>query len=138
MTQPQRFPIVQTQPAGGIPLLMPMVPIELISPHAAVQATGLVDSGATVSVMPFDLGIKLGLDWHKQHRYPIQLTGNLANYAARGVAIDAVVRPFPTVRQLFAWTQANPPLILGNYNFFLEFDVCFFLARMCIEVQPKQ
>jgi hypothetical protein len=39
----------------------------------------------------------------------------------------------------FAWTQAsNIPLILGQANFFLEFDVCFSRVRSEFEVRPKQ
>src|SRR5439155_16515173 len=95
------------------------LPISLGSPHGSVQATGLLDSGATINVLPHDLGIQLGLDWRQQQRYGIQLTGNLANYHARGVALDLVIGPFPAVRQVFAWTQAtNVPLILGRINFF--------------------
>jgi len=139
MTQPERFPLVQTGTFGGRPDLAPMLPVTLGSPHGSVQATGLLDSGATINVLPHDLGIQLGLDWRQQQRYGIQLTGNLANYHARGVALDLVIGPFPAVRQVFAWTQAtNVPLILGRIHFFLEFEVCFFRAKAYFEVQPKQ
>jgi hypothetical protein len=51
----------------------------------------------------------------------------------------ANVAEFPPVRLAFAWTQARDvPLILGQANFFLEFDVCFFRSRMMFEIAPKE
>jgi len=48
------------------------------------------------------------------------------------------VASFPAVELAFAWTQAaTVPLILGQINFFLEFDVCFFRSQSAFEVQPK-
>jgi hypothetical protein len=139
MSQPPRFPFVQTGTGQGTSSLAPLLPISLVSSHATVHAMGLLDTGATVSVMPHDLGLQLGLDWNLQQRYPLQLTGNLGGIAARGVAVDAIVSPFAAVRQVFAWVQTSSvPLILGRVNFFLEFDVCFFMARACFDVQPKQ
>ncbi|MEQ9621586.1 MAG: hypothetical protein RLO37_06490 [Coleofasciculus chthonoplastes F1-TOW-03] len=39
---------------------------------------------------------------------------------------------------LFAWVQRpNTPLILGQTNFFLEFDVCFYRSKLEFEVKPK-
>lgn len=53
--------------------------------------------------------------------------------------VDTQKFPFPTIDLAFAWTQApNVPLILGQANFFFEFDVCFFRARSEFEVRPKQ
>ncbi len=46
---------------------------------------------------------------------------------------------FPMVSLAFAWTQATDvPLILGQANFFFEFDVCFFRARSEFEICPKK
>ena len=69
----------------------------------------------------------------------VLLAGNLARFEARAVVIAAQVNSFPTVDLAFAWTQApNVPLILGQANFFFEFDVCFFRARSEFEIRPKQ
>jgi hypothetical protein len=39
---------------------------------------------------------------------------------------------------LFAWVKRpKTPLILGQTNFFLEFDVCFYRSKMEFEVKPK-
>jgi len=46
--------------------------------------------------------------------------------------------PLLAVRLAFAWTQTdNVPTLLGQVNFFLEFDACFFRSREEFEVQPK-
>ena len=102
-----------------------------------VSALALVDSGATVNVMPFTLGQQLGFRWEEQTR-AISLSGNLARVKARVVTVSAKVADFPSVRLAFAWTETDAsPLILGQVNFFMEFDVCFFRARESFEVRPK-
>ena len=42
------------------------------------------------------------------------------------------------VRLAFAWTQAeNVPLLLGQVNFFMEFDTCFYRSQLAFDVSPK-
>jgi len=68
----------------------------------------------------------------------VQLTGNLATSEARVLLVSAVVGGFSPVRLAFAWSHSNAvPVILGQINFFLEFDVCFFRSRSLIEVRAK-
>jgi hypothetical protein len=89
----------------------------------------LLDTGADVNVLPYRLGLELGGIWDDQQT-ALQLSGNLANYEARGIILRATVAHFPETRLAFAWTRAEDvPLILGQVNFFLEFDICFWL--MC-------
>ena len=98
---------------------------------------GLIDSGAAINVLPYDVGLQLGAIWEQQTT-PLRLTGNLAAAEARGLVVLANVGPFPPVRLALAWTQARTvPLILGQVNFFLEFDVCFFRSRSVFEVKLK-
>ncbi|MCS6839182.1 MAG: hypothetical protein NZ701_00225, partial [Roseiflexus sp.] len=92
----------------------------------------------TVNVLPYPVGLQLGLIWERQTT-SIQLTGNLAQAPARAVVLSATITPFPSVRLAFAWTQLDAvPIILGQVNFFLEFDVCFFRAQSIVEIRPKQ
>jgi hypothetical protein len=45
---------------------------------------------------------------------------------------------FPPVRLAFAWAQVSTiPLILGQVNFFAEFDAYFSRALGIFEVKPK-
>lgn len=113
-----------------------MLPIELEADNR-VSALALVDSGATVNVMPFTLGEQLGFRWEEQTR-AISLSGNLARVEARVITVSAQVSDYAPVRLAFAWTKTDAsPLILGQVNFFMEFDVCFFRSRESFEVQPK-
>ncbi|MFB2978051.1 hypothetical protein [Microseira sp. BLCC-F43] len=97
-----------------------------------------LDTGASVNVLPYELGLQLGLIWENE-TLSVLLAGNLARFEARAVIVDAQVSSFPMVNLAFAWTQAaNVPLILGQANFFFEFDVCFFRARSEFEIRPKQ
>jgi hypothetical protein len=51
----------------------------------------------------------------------------------------AQIGDFAPVRLAFAWVKsANAPLILGQTNFFLEFDVCFYRFKQEFEVKPRQ
>ena len=79
-----------------------------------------------MNVLPYSVGTELGYVWERQTT-ALSLTGNLAQYEARVVLVQAVVGQFEQAQLMFAWTQAtNVPLILGQVNFFMEFDVCFY------------
>ena len=52
--------------------------------------------------------------------------------------VQAVVGEFEPVQLAFAWTQAmNVPLILGQVNFFMEFNICFYRSQLQFEISPK-
>jgi hypothetical protein len=77
------------------------------------------------------------LDWNQQTR-SVELSGNLASVDARVVVLSAETGSFPPVRLAFAWAKTDAvSVILGQVNFFLEFDVCFFRARGVFELRPK-
>lgn len=113
------------------------LPIALSASTDSVTPIALLDSGSAVNVLPYTLGLALGLTWEEQS-VPIRLTGNLSRLPAYGVIVTGTVESLPPVELAFAWTQANDiPLILGQINFFLEFDVCFFRSQSAFEVSPK-
>lgn len=96
-----------------------------------------MDSGATVNVLSYELGLELGGIWDDR-RVIIHLAVNLSNQPAMPFAGIARIGEFPPVELLFAWVQRpNTPLILGQTNFFLEFDGCFYRSKMESEVKPK-
>jgi hypothetical protein len=71
-------------------------------------------------------------------RLSIQLSGNLGNQPAMPLSATAEIETFPQTELLFAWTRSpNAPLILGQTNFFLEFDVCFYRSRSEFEIKLK-
>lgn len=127
------FPYVTVRDSRGQVGLRPLLPITL----GNREIPGLLDSGADVNVLPYHLGLALGAVWENQQT-AVQLSGNLANYEARGLLLTATVANFPPVTLAFAWTRAEDvPLILGQVNFFAEFEVCFFRSRKLFSVAPK-
>lgn len=116
---------------------MPLLPLVLSHGERQKEAMGLLDSGAAVNVLPYSLGEQLGFVWDEE-KTRLALSGNLARLPAKGIVVTALVGHFASVRLAFAWTQTDDvPLLLGQMNFFLEFDVCFFRARAEFEVKPK-
>ncbi|KKJ00888.1 aspartyl protease family protein [Prochlorothrix hollandica] len=138
MADAQKFPYKIIDSSLGMVDRMPYLPLTLISSGQSVNTEGLLDTGASVNVLPYELGTQLGLTWENE-TLSVVLAGNLARFEARAIVVEAQVSPFPTVDLAFAWTQApNVPLILGQANFFFEFEVCFFRARSEFEIRPKQ
>jgi hypothetical protein len=136
---PARFPYLPVAFGGGDTALVPLLPLRLwLGDGQPVEALGLVDSGATVNVLPHRLGLRLGAIWEEQTTRVI-LTGNLATHEARALLVAARVVDFGPVRLVFAWSQAdNVPLLLGQVNFFDEFDVRFRRAQLHFEIQPSR
>jgi hypothetical protein len=124
-------------PALGAASRLPYLPLFLTSQGRTISALALVDTGSTVNVLPYDAGLQLGALWEQQTT-SLRLTGNLAGQEGRVLLVTGTVGKFPSVRLAFAWTKANTiPIILGQINFLLEFDVCFFRARSLFEIKPK-
>ncbi len=117
---------------------MPILPFKLSNQERVVEVEGLLDTGAVVSVLPYAVGIDLGAVWD-EHGRALRLTGNFARHEARVLIVTAMVSHFAPVNLAFAWTRAeNAPLLLGQMNFFQEFEVCFYRARGLFEIQPRR
>ena len=116
---------------------LPRIPLTLRRESQVVEVVGLVNSGATVNVLPYEVGIQLGAIWDERKAI-IRLTGNLGSQSAMPLFVSAEIGEFGILQLAFAWTKiVNAPLILGQTNFFLEFDVCFYRSRLEFEIQPK-
>lgn len=116
--------------------LMPDLPTVLRSGPHALSALGLVDSGASISVLPHSLGVQLGFDWNAQ-TLQLRLSGVFDGVAARGIAVEAMVGKLPPVRLVLAWAASDQvPFVLGQFNFFQAFDVAFFRSRGIFEIRP--
>jgi hypothetical protein len=132
----RQFPFVPRESSLGEASLAPMLELNLVGAQT-IAASSLVDSGAAVNVLPYSLGFQLGLDWEQQTQ-SVSLSGNLAAIESRVVVLTAVVADFPAVRLAFAWANTdNVSVILGQVNFFMEFDVCFFRSRGLFEIRPR-
>ncbi|RPJ03769.1 MAG: hypothetical protein EHM36_11810, partial [Deltaproteobacteria bacterium] len=83
------------------------------------------------------VGTQLGATWDDGAAI-IRLAGTLGNLNGMPLILTAEIGEFAPVRLAFAWVKSsNVPLILGQTNFFMEFDVCFYRNRLEFEVTPK-
>ena len=116
---------------------MPYAPITLFRDGLELEVEGLIDSGASINVLPHDVGRRLGLDWD-QAGPPGPLTGMQVSGEARGVVVVGRLANFDLVRPVFAWLQRDDvPVILGQMNFFQEFNVALFARAGQMTVQPS-
>ena len=137
MLEGLRVPYTAARTRNGEALLRPQVPVVLTYGGNPLEAVGLLDSGADVNVLPYRVGVEIGAAWSDGLPL-VHLSGNLARVEARGIILDAAVGSFPPVRLAFAWTRAEDmPLLLGQVNFFAEFDVCFFRSQGFVELRPR-
>jgi hypothetical protein len=137
MPDAQRFPYTINDKDWGEASLMPYLPITLRSGDRSANVSALVDSGATVNVLPYSIGQQLGLDWEEQ-TIPVALSGNLQRLEAKGIVLMAEVSRFSAVKLVFAWVKSDDmPVLLGQTNFFMEFNVYFYRTQQMFEIQPK-
>jgi hypothetical protein len=116
---------------------MPYLPLTLALNGKKKEVHGLLDSGSTVNVLPYQTGLELGAVW-ENHRIPLRLVGNLANFEARAIFVNAQIKGFPPIDLAFAWTNAeSATLILGQTNFFSLFDVCFVRQNNEFEIKIR-
>ena len=137
MTDKVRFDFTEVDPDLGVLSTLPYLPLRLTYQNQSISVSGLLDTGSSVNVLPYELELMLGAVWERQ-RLSVPLGENLARFEARALVLTANVEQFSLVELAFAWTQdRNAPLILGQMNFFLAFDVCFYRAELAFEVSPK-
>ncbi|MCP4378760.1 MAG: retroviral-like aspartic protease [bacterium] len=116
---------------------LPLVPVTLTHDTNTLEHIALVDSGSTINVMPYELGLALGLSWEAQ-TVPLDMMGILAGAPAFGVVVTGQIRDFPPVSLIFAWTRKHDVrLILGQTNFFQEFDLLLSGSRQIFSIVPK-
>jgi hypothetical protein len=138
MLNGQRYSFTERIDSFGRSIIMPYIPLTLALGDRSVEVTALLDSGASVSVIPYEIGLELGGIW-ADLTLSIPLAGNLAQSDSRALLASASVAHFPLVDLGFAWSERSDiPIILGHMNFFREFDVCFYSSRSEFEVQPKR
>lgn len=138
MVDKVRFTFTEVNPDLGALSTLPYLPLILTYQNQTLSASGLLDTGSSVNVLPHEMGLRLGAVWERQ-RLSVPLGGNLARFEARALVLTANVEHFPRVELAFAWTKyKDAPLILGQMNFFLVFDVCFYRAELVFEISPKR
>jgi hypothetical protein len=137
MLDGQRFSFTERTDSLGRSVILPYLPLTLSSGNASVEVMALLDTGASVNVLPYEIGIQLGAVWEAQ-TISVQLSGNIGRNEARGLVLSGMVAQFSPVLLAFAWTQTrDAPVILGHMNFFAEFNVCFYRHESAFEIQPR-
>jgi hypothetical protein len=137
MIQRIRLPFTERDPQMGALSAFACVPVTLARSGLSQNLVGLLDTGASVNVLPYEVGLNLGLIWEIQP-FRIQLGGNLAQSEAKAVVLSARIGNFVPVDLAFAWTiDRQAPLILGQTNFFQLFDVCFYRAELAFEISTR-
>ena len=136
MTTPAQFPYLPRGTGNGPHDLAPLLPARLSLNGIDVDVVGLVDSGSSFSILPFDVGAQFGLDWDQLPR-GVMIGGAAGRGPAKMVAVTMTFGPLGPVTQVFAWKRANDtPVVFGQVTFFLNFDICFYRTRGYFEIQP--
>jgi len=119
--------------------LMPRLSLTLLYQNQSIDVVGLLDTGSAINVLPYSVGLTLGAVWEDQTT-PVPLSGSLGQSEARALVLQAIHPQLATqgVQLVFAWTRLdNAPIIFGQMNFFLEFDVCFYRSQNIFDITPK-
>ncbi len=115
----------------------PTLPVRLSVGDAFIERPALLDTGADVNVLPWSLGVALGLEW-REEKATLRIKGVPSVAAAMPVLIRLTAGTHQPVTQAFAWCSSDAiPLVLGQTNFFMEFDVCFLRSRLEFSVVAK-
>src|SRR5207244_2104605 len=93
----ERFPFLTGDSELGQASLLPQLPLTLIHQNQSTATIALLDTGATVNVLPYQVGIELGATWQPKLA-TIKLSGNLAGYEASPLIVSAVIGQFAPVR----------------------------------------
>jgi hypothetical protein len=138
MLDKQRYSFTERTDSLGRSVIMPYIPLTLTLGDRSVEVAALLDTGASVNVLPYEIGIQLGAVWENQ-MVSVPLSGNLARSESRGLVVSAAIAQFSPVLLAFAWTELqDAPVILGHMNFFAEFNVCFYRHELAFEICPRE
>jgi hypothetical protein len=94
----QRFSYTQNL---QFPVGMPLIDIQLSNSSNSLIVSALVDSGAALNILPFDVGIELGLVWEEQ-TFSIDLGGVLIGSQAYAVLLEAQISNMQPKQLAFA------------------------------------
>lgn len=119
---------------------LPILPITLVNGLESMTCDALVDSGSTINVLPYDLGLQLGLDWEVQS-LEMDTVGYLRGAPLFAVSLMGQISDFPPVKLCFGWSgkaSGEIRLILGQRNFFRHFRILFEGYVNAFEISPRQ
>ena len=83
MLNGQRFNFIEKVDDSGRSVVMPYLPLQLTNGSQSIEVMALLDTGASVNVLPYDMGLQLGAVWEEQ-TVAIPLSGNLSRSEVKG------------------------------------------------------
>lgn len=93
MPNAQRFSFTEGFDAFGIPDALPQMPLNLMYQSSELEVLALLDTGASVNVLPYSVGLQLGAVWEEQTT-SVTLGGNLASVEAFCLLVSAQIGNF--------------------------------------------
>ncbi len=117
----------------------PLVDIQLYHAEHEIIVPVLVDSGADISIMPYEIGLELGFIWNEQ-TYPIDLGGIMRGVPAFAVLVRGEIAGLPEKALVFAWAQKHRSecrFVVGQMNFFQQYEVTFRGYENTFEISAK-
>jgi hypothetical protein len=137
MLDGKRYSFTERKDSLDRSIIMPYLPLILSLGNRSIEVMALLDTGANVNVLPYEIGIQLGAIWENQ-TVSIPLSGNLARSEAKGLVVSAAIAQFSPILLAFAWAESmDIPVILGHMNFFAEFNACFYRHALAFEICPR-
>lgn len=135
MISPAIYPYIKRHPSHLVP--SPVLPFRVERNGVKLDLTGIVDSGAMLSVLPYDVGSQFGVPWASLTS-STTIGGVAGGVPARFISFETTIASFPPITLIFAWAQSNTvPILLGHVQFFLEFEVCFFADNGTFQVRSN-
>lgn len=119
---------------------LPIIEISLYHAGYEISTSAVVDTGAMVSVLPYDLGMQLGFVWEEQ-TIPISLGGPCKGVPAFGVLVRGELAGLLPVALGFAWTRKTSQevrTLLGYTNFFQHFKVTLEAYSNTFEIMARK
>jgi len=81
MFNSKRYSFQPKRDEFGVLADVPYLPLTLTYQDRSVEVMGLLDTGASINVLPYNIGVQLGAIWEEQ-RFSIALADNLASAEA--------------------------------------------------------
>ncbi len=94
MSEELVFPYIRNPYYDDDGIDRPLLPVTLRHNQSEIQTLTLVDSGADVNVLPYQVGIELGGIW-KEERELLGLTGITEDLESRTMMLDIIVGTLP-------------------------------------------
>ncbi len=108
-------------------LSMPYIWTRLRFAKLAVDAWVLADTGAEINLLPYSVGLRLGLNWEDFREGP-EISGTVSGQS-RMVDLKVSVGSFQNIQLSFCWLENDSARLLFGHQDFFEHFVAYFDSR---------